>query len=400
MPAWKEEPPLAKGALIAGVLRDGDWNIAMKWASMNNIPNNPDEKTYDPNALNWVNADTYTKAAEMYVSGYCEDRTLKTELTQKKHVCVNGVVTWTPGDVTVAKKRGGLVPLLTTRESAFQMPSVMIGIHKWNQAHRPAVVNILQSSFQAADQIRSNPEALEKAAELSYEVYKEESPAYWLKFYRGTTEADAQGIKVPLGGSTVANLADNLQLFGLAGNSGNIMKADYETFGNLVVQQYPNVVPRYPKIQDVLDTSYVQAVQSKGPSTPAESTEQYTASAPMKEIVGRRNYSIQFRTGSAEILPGSFSVLNQIYSDVLMTNMVVAVHGFTDNTGTPDGNMILSKQRAESVKHYLESKASGSFPEGRVRVFAHGQDDPVASNATEGGRAQNRRVQIVMGTIQ
>ena len=85
--AWKANPQAARGGLVAGVLRDGDWNIALKWLGDNKIPNNPDETTYDPDALNWVNASDYIEAAQKYVSGFCTDmKNIKTG--QKEKHCV------------------------------------------------------------------------------------------------------------------------------------------------------------------------------------------------------------------------------------------------------------------------------------------------------------------------
>lgn len=405
--AWKDNPQAAKGGLVVGVLRDGDWNIAMKWAAQNNIPNNPDDMAYDPQALNWVNADSYTKAAEMYVASQCMDLPVKNKLGGGKiHKCIDGVVTWTPGDVTVAKKRGGIVPIMTTAQSVFQMPCVLIGIKRWDANHRDEVAKMLEGAFQGADQIRTNPQALERMGEVSQALYKENgaSPEYWVKYYRGVNENDASGVRVHLGGSAVSNLADNLQAFGLSGGP-NLFAATYNTFGRIVVQQYPNLVPDFPPVAQILNTSYVQAVQSRNTLPTNNQEDLHIASnAPIKHVEGRKNYAIQFRSGSADILPASLPVLNEIAAEVEITNYIVALHGHTDAAkwagldpqASADKNMELSKLRADAVKEFLESHGVKNT----IRAYPHGQEEPVASNATESGRAQNRRVEVVLGTAE
>jgi outer membrane protein OmpA-like peptidoglycan-associated protein len=398
-PAWKKNPQAARGGLVAGVLRDGDWNIALKWLGDNKIPNNPNEKTYDPEALNWVNASDYVDAAQKYVSGFCTDlKNTKTGKTEKH--CIDGVVTWTPGDVTAAQKKGGLASIVSTKEYRSQMPSVIIGHKKWMAQNRKIVTGMLRAIFDGGDLVRGSDEQLQRAAAISALVYGEKDPNYWYKYFRVQNELDAKGIPVELGGSSVSNLADNMHLFGLAPGSTNLFAATYTVFGEIVKSQYPELVPSFYPVAQVLDTSYVKqaAVGVKGaePEMPTFSTTE-----KMTSVVSRRAWDIQFNTGSDKFTPATTTQLKSLFNDLVVAGgTLVEVHGHTDNQGTADANQKLSEARAFAVKTWLEQQSPTNFPDGRVRVFAHGMTQPVAPNTTSDGRSKNRRVEIVLGTAE
>ena len=107
----------------------------------------------------------------------------------------------------------------------------------------------------------------------------------------------------------------------------------------------------------------------------------------------------QLRLRQGHLHAGAQRELDQLLRDLLVASgTAVEVHGHTDSQGNPQANMKLSEERAFAVKQWLEQQSPVNFPAGRVRVFAHGQENPVAPNTTAEGRAQNRRVEIVLGT--
>ncbi len=408
-PEWKTNPTASRGGVVAGYLRDGDWNIAQKWLGDNGLRTNPDEKTWDPDALNWVAANDYLDAAEKYIAGYSETRPVVRNgkrTGETKKITVNGVVTWTPGDVNVKEKKGGLVSIVSTKEYSSQMPCVVIGIDRWMKQNRGSVEGMLAAMLDGGDAVKSRPAALSKAAQISAGVYGEQGAdaAYWEKYFKGTQEQDAQGQTVELGGSSVNNLADALLTFGLLPGSANLFAATYQVFGDIVVAQYPELVPNYPSIREILDTSYLQAIAKRtAPATTVAAVKKarptFTGSRPVRTIVSRRAWNIPFETGRATFSPLAQKDLQRLRQDLLVAGgTLVEIHGHTDNVGNPQKNQDLSEARAFAVQQWLQKKFPVNFPAGRVRVFAHGQQNPVAPNATPDGRARNRRVEVVLGT--
>ncbi len=397
-PAWKKDPQKARGGLVAGVLRDGDWNIALKWLGDNRIPNNPDETSYDPDALNWVAASDYIDAAQKYVSGYCTDLpNIKTGKKEKR--CVDGVVTWTPGDVTAAEKKGGIVSIVSTKEYRSQMPHVIIGIKKWVRGHRPIVRGMLRGIFEGGDMIKQDDEALRRASALSAMVYNEKDGAYWYKYFRPVNQKDAQGLDVELGGSAVNNLADNLQLFGMVPGSTNAFAATYTVFAEVVKSQYPKLMPSYYPVPEILDTSFLKelAQETKGKGGDAD-LPKFSGEA-IKQVVSRKSWDIKFGTGSAKFKAEGMGDLQALFKDLVIAGgTIIEVHGHTDDVGAADKNQRLSEERAFAVKKWLQEQSTSNFPDERIKVFAHGSQQPVAPNSSSEGRAKNRRVEIVLGT--
>ena len=113
------------------------------------------------------------------------------------------------------------------------------------------------------------------------------------------------------------------------------------------------------------------------------------------EIVEKVNTAaknIFFASGSAKLLAKSYTSLNNVVQ-VLKDNPTfkVDIEGHTDITGTREKNMILSDNRAASVKAYLVSK---SIDESRLGSKGFGPDKPIADNKTSAGKAKNRRVEM------
>jgi OOP family OmpA-OmpF porin len=402
---WLENPKSALGKTIACYLRDGDQNIALKWCADNGLKVNPDETTYDPEAVNFMAASDFLVAAEKYILSKPEART---KVVKGKNtgvsvdVVADAVATWTPGDVNIAKQRGGLVNIVSTKDYSNQMPNIMVTTKRWYDAHPKEVEGIMTALAVAGDQVKSHPEALSRAADISAAVYGDQDKpgAYWLKYYKGVSEADRNGEVVELGGSKAFNFADNLSLFGLDNGGTNIYAAVYKTFGDVQSKLYPKELPSYVPLAEMLDLAPLKKLQEKyrGKTIAPAEAPKFAADDEIRQSVSKRAWNIAFNTGQSSFTPAAQRQLSQLFDDLIVAGRLkVAVHGHTDNHGDPQLNQQLSEDRAMAVQHWLETKSSSAFPAGRVQVYAHGPSEPVASNATDAGRAQNRRVEIVLG---
>ncbi|GAB2703410.1 hypothetical protein GCM10011495_23040 [Hymenobacter frigidus] len=402
---WLDNPKLALGKTVACYLRDGDQNIALKWCADNGLKVNPDETTYDPEAVNFMAASDFLVAAEKYILGKPEARTKVVagkNTGVKVDVVADAVATWTPGDVNIAKQRGGLVNIVSTKDYSNQMPNIMVTTKRWYDAHPKEVLGLMTALAVAGDQVKSHPAALARAADISAAVYGDQDKpgAYWLKYYKGVSEADRNGDVVELGGSKAFNFSDNLSLFGLDEGGTNIYAAVYKTFGDVQSKLYPKELPSYVPLTEMLDLAPLKQLQQqyKGKAVAPAETQQFAAGDEIRQSVSKRAWNIEFNSGRSSFTPLAEKELKQLFDDLVVAGRLkVAVHGHTDNAGDPQANQQLSEDRAMAVQRWLETKSRSAFPDGRVQVYAHGASEPVASNTTPVGKAKNRRVEVILG---
>ena len=101
---------------------------------------------------------------------------------------------------------------------------------------------------------------------------------------------------------------------------------------------------------------------------------------------------LHFAFASTSLTPQSMENLNQV-ATILQANPEASIRivSHTDNTGTPEGNQALSEARSEAVKTMLVER---NIDATRIEAIGAGQDEPIASNDTAAGRAENRRTDI------
>lgn len=163
-------------------------------------------------------------------------------------------------------------------------------------------------------------------------------------------------------------------------------------YADLADDDNDGVPNRYDKCPDTpegtkVDGSGCPLVQ------PAPVIQQITVTEEDRRVVDEAIKNLEFDTGKSTIRAKSHASLDRVAVLLIEKNFSLKLAGHTDNTGSLQTNLRLSKARAESVKAYLVGK--GANPS-RIEATGYGPHQPIAPNNTEAGRQQNRRVEFTL----
>ena len=153
---------------------------------------------------------------------------------------------------------------------------------------------------------------------------------------------------------------------------------------------------------------HMDKVKAQAQAVENAQVENYTDANGLQGVKVTFDSGILFGTGSSTLQTAAKNSLTQFANNVLKVNADcdVAVQGYTDNAGWKNStaeqsaqkNKALSLDRAAAVSSYLQSL---SVPSSQIKsVEGFGDQNPVASNATAAGQAQNRRVEVYMYASQ
>jgi outer membrane protein OmpA-like peptidoglycan-associated protein/ABC-type amino acid transport substrate-binding protein len=203
---------------------------------------------------------------------------------------------------------------------------------------------------------------------------------------------DADTVSGMLSGLKLTPYADNAQFYGLSGG-----KAHYETLFDtaFVIWRKKGLVTRPVEAKNYADTRFLQALAASYPGAKVEEPKMAKKEPGKNDrAIINKQLEIHFTPGSADIMPGSYFVLDSL-GDTMTSfgSTYLRVEGNTDATGNPNANMTLSERRALSVKNYI-LKNFPNVDANRFQTIGRGSSNPVADNATEAGRQLNRRTEI------
>jgi outer membrane protein OmpA-like peptidoglycan-associated protein len=401
-PSWKVDPKSMKGSLISAVLGDGDWVTAVNYAFANGLKVNPDVTTYDPDAVNFYPSqdDDYIKSAEELIKSQkagwtvplkeVKDGKLTGQTINKK---VDGCATWTPGDKMVFDALNGFTDIVSTKEFNNQMATTIIAVKEWSVKHPDIVSNILKSALTASNQMKQYDDWRVRASEAVASTYELETPQYWYDMFKGQ-KGSKNGIEYNMGGSRVLNYADVMQYYGIS-DGVNRYKAVYSQVSSYLKELNPfgfnESVKRIVPYDEAVNLYFLKNIND----IDAGAAYKPDYSKTTDKVLASGEWNINFDTGSANISSSSMQTVETIYNLLIQAeDTKIKLEGHTDDTGTSEANYDLSQRRAQAVVNYLRGKG---IPQTRVQsVIGKGEDEPVASNTTNEGRAKNRRVVITL----
>ena len=295
---------------------------------------------------------------------------------------VDAAVVWSPDDELSVRAVPGSKILESTRSASNIIADVFFAKRSYAEANRDRLQKLYEGWMRGAAEINSSAEAKQKAARI-------------LGREMGLSEADALGminnVRLTTHGDNINFFSQNSEYRGVTG--GDLyrrMAQDYKNLGFI-----NGSIPPFRTVG--YGGNLVSDANSRlaGGSNVAEARADFTplneAEGVQKEAIATKRISINFPTGVSTLDDRAKEIIDEEFVPIAKAfgNARIRIEGNTDNTGSLQTNVALSKKRAQAVAAYLTREYN--MDTDRFIIVGNGPNKPIANNSSPSGRAQNRR---------
>ena len=286
---------------------------------------------------------------------------------------VDAAVSWSPDVYVAARERDGGHILASTKEASNLIADIFVARGDFLQNHPEDARRFVAGWLKGVEMVQKNPE---RAAVM---LQKSLTGVNTLDDARGML----QDVKLP-------TYAENRAFFDPKGSLVNYYTI-YQTAQN--IWRKIGKISSVSAAQQTVDTRFLEATAEFFPQSGAAKPDEFDFKAPPRQNatpILSKTVSIYYPSGSAVLDENAKAVLDSQVVDLAATfgNAYLRISGNTDNAGSRDANMRLSRARAEAVAQFLMTKG---FDRNKFEVIGNGPDKPLADNVSDAGRAKNRR---------
>lgn len=295
---------------------------------------------------------------------------------------VDATVVWSPDNFACLDARPSR-ELITTADMPYTIVDVLVAKRSTLEKKREAFENLVKAWLTANAEVE-NQGKYQWAAEGYKKAFNAEDPISDL----------VEGLK----SFRFMTYGDNQNFFGLNPEYTGITGGDiYNKMARVYKNGYGNHLKNVTAWSNASNSSLIEGVAGdmKGDLHKSEGQFAFTATTPeaVKSVtpVMTKRMTVNFAVNSSKLTLEEKRAIRSFIGSTAneFSRMRIRIEGNTDNTGSRELNIRLSKQRAQAVADYLVSEYG--FDPNRFVIVGNGPDKPIATNETETGRAQNRR---------
>jgi NitT/TauT family transport system substrate-binding protein len=297
---------------------------------------------------------------------------------------VDAAVVWEPDVAEALAKRPNSHILVSSKTAANLIADLMVAREDFIKEHPDVIKAFIQGWFEGTEEANRRPDVVAKLLMENEPLYKD--------LGEEITRDNLSAVKW-------ADMADNAKMFGLDGSEPLFNRLFDQAGRTWVKRGYITraVSANVAKDDSFLRQAYAAIPKDVRPIAPKEEfpVKKPSTSGATNPAIMTKPVNIYFASGASALDPNAKQVLDNVATTVqAFSNAYIRVEGNTDSVGNRQSNVALSQRRAQAVVNYLVNQYG--FDRNRFIAKGNGPNKPVASNATNAGKAKNRRTDIMV----